>query len=167
MRRRWIILISCILLSVIGWNIWDTYFRASGEDWFDAAFWNEFDADRVVNHFDQLKETGLFDYYYANEYSLLQQLRWPKEMEDMDVPTLMLVQQNTYSRSDGDPTYHIYWEKGAPYNDSADPEKSKQYSYTIYIRTTEGQIWLRQKGNSRKECMDQAQENLLWLMSLI
>ena len=30
-----------------------------------------------------------------------------------------------------------------------------------------GQIWYNQLGNSRKECMETAQENLLWIMSLL
>lgn len=42
---------------------------------------------------------------------------------------------------------------------------------TFLVRHTrgeaDGQIWYTQAGNSRRECMETAQENLLWLMSLL
>ena len=41
-----------------------------------------------------------------------------------------------------------------------------KYLYHIHFTVRDGQIWYTHAGNSRRECMAQARENLLWLMSL-
>ena len=71
MRKRGLkkamLFVLCAILAVAGWIVWDTCLRPGGEDEFDEAFLREFDPAYIIDHMDELRKTGLFEYQIANE----------------------------------------------------------------------------------------------------
>ena len=96
MRKRGLkkamLFVLCAILAVAGWIVWDTCLRPGGEDEFDEAFLREFDPAYIIDHMDELRKTGLFEYQIANE-TIINPKRliiWPAGSDSLRSPVYIL-----------------------------------------------------------------------------
>ncbi len=171
--KKAIIFVLCAILAVAGWIVWDTCLRPGGEDEFDEAFLREFDPAYIIDHMDELRKTGLFEYQIANETiaNPKRLIIWPAGSDSLRSPVYISIQENAEDYFRSYTAHKVTWDRvrtAAKYYAKIPEElKSYKYMYTICFMVPKGQIWYNQLGNSRKECMETAQENLLWIMSLL
>lgn len=171
MRKILLIVVLCLVL-LLGWYIWGEVMGRSGEDHFDESFWQEFDTEFVVEHIDILRESGYFrcaqsaEIHFPDEVAI-----WPKD-SDMNsrVQGIVEVNEDGYyveGRNGGT----IYWETSKQsrkyYEDwQSDEKMAYKYLYNILLTAPRGQIWLRLAADTRKECMEMARRELLWVMGV-
>ncbi|MBQ9950948.1 MAG: hypothetical protein IJO98_02235 [Clostridia bacterium] len=169
-KRKRFSLAAGLLILIAGWNIYDAFFRSYGTETFDDAFLAEFDAVRIVDSIDRLRDTGLFRYQVSDTMEHPQIVAtWPADSMLMQSPVCISVQKNSPRYPNVRPGYSIRWRTMDDYAEffSVSEELSAyKYLYHIHFTVRDGQIRYTQAGNSRRECMAQARENLLWLMSL-
>lgn len=173
MFRKGIAFVLCAILMVAGWVVWDTYFRPSGADKFDEAFLREFDSEYIVNSIDELRKTGFFEYQdntESMEYHPQRLIRWPIGSRLLISPFCISIEENSERYHNSGIGYDVVWSTVKSFSrlgEVSEELKSYKYIYRICFVAPSGQIHYTQAGNSRKECMDTAQENLRWIMSLL
>ena len=166
MNRKWILFILLVIISISAWNIWADYTADYGEYDFDKAFWEEFDAEHIIENFDKLIESDQFN-YIANGNDALPDIRdglaWPIG-DRSEAPQIISVNRfKQYNEING---CSLLWERCDAFGDITPEEAGYKYLYRFYFVTPYGEISGFSQGDSRKECKDNVRENLLWLMSL-
>ena len=170
-RTAWNKLAIFIALIGVALIVWDNYFSPYGEEKFDAGFFRQFDPNAVVDGFDRLEETGLFEVLEGAEGFHERWLRWPIGSQLMISPFCITVKEDSAVDRGSNTRYSVYWDRVRRLSDYGSEVSEElldyEYLYTVTFLTSNGEIRYTQAGNSRRGCMKEIQENLLWLMHLV
>lgn len=157
---------------ISGWYVWDNLLWQSGEDQFPESFWQSFDTEFIINHIDVLRDSGHFRYMESDEISYPQKVAiWPSDSNmDSLINGMVEVNANIYYKEDRKGAV-IRWDTSNQcrrfYEDwQSDEKMTYKYIYDFLLTAPQGQIRLSLAANTREECMNMAQEELLWLMSV-
>lgn len=171
MRKIILIIGMCMIVGLLGWYACENWLWQYGEDSFDEAFLEEFDAEFIIDRYEALKASGRFRCEEDGEMTFPEKVAiWPNDFDE-NSQFQGVVEVNAEKWFDPERgkiaitwvRTRIYEEIGGPLFDGI---MNYKYLYTFLITAPRGQIWLRLAADTRRECMEMGQQQLLWLMEI-